>query len=85
MTQHHGRRRTLAAGRGVARVLFATQAIVYDLSVTQHDDPIGHRGMRRIVGDHENRLPFADEFTQQVHHLVAIVRVEIACRFVGQE
>ena len=63
-----------------------------EVPVLVHDEPVGEeelpvRGRRRagVVGDHDDRLAeLVDRVAQQVEHLAAGCRVEVAGRLVGE-
>ena len=52
----------------------------------QHHDPVGHRGGRGLVGDHDHGLvELVDGLAQQAQHLLGGVRVQVAGRLVGEQ
>ena len=46
---------------------------------------MGEAGEARIVGDHADGRAALVEFFQEIHHLLAVLGVEIAGGFVGQK
>ena len=52
----------------------------------EEDDPVGVRRRRRVVGDHDDGLaPLTHGRAQELEHLGARVRVEVAGRLVGED
>ena len=66
-------------------VLRRALVVVDDLAVGQEQDRVGDRRRARVVGDHHDRLAeLVDGAAQQVEHVAAGVRVEVAGRLVGE-
>ena len=61
------------------------QHILHDLTIEEVDDAVGKTRVALRVGHHDNGGAFFVEVGEQVHHLAAIFRVEVARRLVGED
>src|SRR3954453_20274135 len=60
-------------------------AVVDDLAIAQHDDPVGVRGGRRVVGDHDHRLAeVVRGVAQELQDLLGGLGIQVAGRHVGE-
>ena len=59
--------------------------LVHHATVEQVDLAVGVLRVARIVRHHADRRAVAMEFAHEVHHRLAVHRVEVARRFVGEE
>ena len=64
----------------IARLL----CFFHDLTIEEVDGPVGELRVTRIVSDHADGGAFAVKLTQQIHHRLAILRVQVAGGLVRQ-
>ena len=69
----------------VIQKLQLRQHLFHDLTVEQVDDAVGVASVALRVGHHDDGGAFLVEVGEQVHHLATVLRVEVTCRFVGED
>ena len=61
------------------------QHILHDVAVEEVDDAVGVARVALRVGDHHDGGALLVELGEQVHHLLAVLGVEVAGGFVGED
>src|SRR5918994_6566789 len=71
----------------VLELFLAPLAAVFldDAAVEEVNRPVGVTGVARIVGHHADGRPLFMQLAQQLHHRLAVLRVEVPGRLVGEQ
>ena len=61
------------------------QNLLHDLTVEEVDDAVGVAGVALGVGHHDDGGAFLMKFGQKVHHLLAVLRIQVTGGLVGED